>query len=301
VQPPCRPGHQCWNSPPRRRHEPAAINADRFLHFLVPGNVGLNFSAFDEMAPCYDVSFTHTAVGQALREMVWSRLKSTFRASERVLELGCGTGEDARWLARSGIEVVATDASEKMLEIASAKLGRERGGAPVAFRCMRMEDLAGLEDARLFDGAFSNFGAINCVANLPTLVAEVARRLAPGARLVWVVMGRHVPWEWIWYTVRGKPGKALRRYKRHGAQWRGMSITYPTPRELSAVLGTHFEVVRVSALGCALPPSYAAGWLEHAPGALAVLRRLEAAAHGCPALAGIADHYILEAQLRAAA
>ncbi len=244
----------------------------------------MNASAFNEMATSYDAAFTQTAVGQALRAIVWSRLGRTFQANERILELGCGTGEDALWLARKGIEVVATDASEKMIEFAREKLGQEKVGARVVFRCLPMEELARLEDERLFDGSFSNFGAINCVANLPMLIAEVARRLAPGARLVWVVMGRHVPWEWIWYTARGKPAKALRRYKRRGVQWRGMNITYPTPKEMIAMLDPYFEVVRVSALGCALPPTYAAGWLERSPGALAALRRLETLVQECPAI-----------------
>jgi hypothetical protein len=164
-----------------------------------------------------------------------------------------------------------------------------------------MEDLSKLAKEPLFDGSFSNFGAINCVANLPSLIAEVSRRLVPGARLVWVVMGRHVPWEWLWYLVRGEPVKAMRRYRRRGVEWRGIKIWYPSPKQMAAVLMPHFDVVRVSPLGCALPPTYASGWLDRSPGALAALKRLEILAHDCPALAGMADHYILEAQARPAA
>ena len=65
--------------------------------------------AFDELASTYDATFTDTIVGKALRETVWARLEQTFRSSRRVLELGCGTGEDAVRLASSGIRVVATD------------------------------------------------------------------------------------------------------------------------------------------------------------------------------------------------
>jgi hypothetical protein len=114
-------------------------------------------------------------------------------------------------------------------------------------------------------------------------------------------MGRHVPWEWIWFMARGKPSKAMRRYNRRGAEWRGMRIAYPTPKQMAAVLMPHFDVVRVSPLGWALPPTYAAGWLDRSPGALAALTRLETLAHDCPVLAGMADHYILEAQMRSAA
>ena len=260
----------------------------------------LQTSPFDEMAATYDESFTQTAVGTALRAMVWSRLATTFRSAQRILELGCGTGEDALWLARQGIEVVATDASSKMIDAAQRKLREARTTARVEFHCLPIEDLAAL-DAPAFDGVFSNFGAVNCVADLPLVIAQVAARLAPGARLIWVVMGRHVPWEWLWYMVRGKPAKAMRRYSRRGAEWRGIRVAYPSPKQMAALLLPYFEVTRVSPLGWALPPTYAARWLDKSPRALATLTRLEASAQRWPALAAVSDHYIVEAQVRSAA
>jgi SAM-dependent methyltransferase len=261
----------------------------------------LNASAFDEMAATYDASFTRTAVGEALRAMVWSRLTNTFRAAQRILELGCGTGEDALWLGRNGVEVVATDASAQMIDVARQKLCHEKNAGRVVFHHLAMEDLSKLAREPAFDGVFSNFGAINCVANLPALITEVAGRLAPGARLVWVVMGRHVPWEWLWYAFRGEPAKAIRRFSRRGAEWRGIKITYRTPAQMAALLKPYFEVVRVSPLGWALPPTYAAGWVHRSPRALAALTRLETIGQAWPVLAATADHYILEARVRPAA
>ena len=39
----------------------------------------------------------------------------------KVLEIGCGTGRDAVFLARNGFEIVATDASRRMLSLAAEK------------------------------------------------------------------------------------------------------------------------------------------------------------------------------------
>jgi SAM-dependent methyltransferase len=256
----------------------------------------VNASPFDELAGTYDASFTRTAVGNILRAIVWSRLKQNFRSPQRILELGCGTGEDALWLGRHGIEVVATDASAKMIDLARLKLGRTQNTARVSFQCLPMEDLAKLTDEPGFDGVYSNFGAINCVTDLPRVIREVASRLVPGGRLVWVIMGRHAPWEWLWYMARGKPAKAMRRYRREGAQWRGLNIAYPTPRQMGALLAPYFDVVRVSPLGWALPPTYAARWVERSPRTLAALTWLETAAQHWPALAAVADHYIMEAK-----
>lgn len=251
-------------------------------------------TAFDSLARRYDSDFTDTAVGRVLREIVWSRVADSFGASRHVLELGCGTGEDALALARMGMKVTATDASAEMIAVAQEKIQRT-GIEPVELHRVPMEGIAASLGGRSFDGVFSNFGAINCVSDLPSLAASLAGLLSPGAPLLWVIMGRRVPWEWMWYLLRGDTHKAWRRFQKNGVEWRGLRISYPTPAAVIAAIEPYFEVKRVSPLGCVLPPSYAAAWLNRAPRVLSVLTRLEWLAQRSTALAGWSDHYILEA------
>jgi SAM-dependent methyltransferase len=257
-------------------------------------------TAFDSMACDYDAAFTNTAVGRVLREIVWSHLDDAFVASQHVLELGCGTGEDALHLARSGIRVTATDSSSEMIAVAEAKMRRRIGAEPVAlpveFHCVPMEGVAATLSARPFEGAFSNFGAINCVGDLSALARELAGMLRPGATLIWVVMGRRAPWEWAWYLPRGEVRRALRRFRRNGVEWRGQKVSYPSPRQAVAALEPWFAVKRIAPLGCVLPPSYAAGWLNRSPRMLHLLSRLERLAQRSPALAAWSDHYIVAAE-----
>jgi SAM-dependent methyltransferase len=49
------------------------------------------------------------------------------------LELGCGRGDDAVWLARRGWQVTAVDLSHRALEYASANA--ERAGVHITFEC----------------------------------------------------------------------------------------------------------------------------------------------------------------------
>lgn len=251
--------------------------------------------AFDELASSYDATFTDTVVGKALRETVWARVEQSFRGSHRVLELGCGTGEDAVRLAGSGIRVVATDASPRMIQVARQKASHSHCAERIEFHCLAMEDLGASLHGQTFDGVLSDFGAINCVRNLPALVADVAARLAPGAPLLWVIMGRLVPWEWAWYLPRANWRKAWRRLHRGGVEWRGLTISYPTPAEMTAHLRPYFAIHRMSALGFALPPSYATKWLNRWPRILKLLNRLETLAQRSSALASWSDHYIVEA------
>ncbi len=260
----------------------------------------MNAAAFDALAADYDAAFTETPLGSALRSLVWSRLDVVFRDARRILDLGCGTGEDALHLAARGKEVLALDASSAMLSRAREKARARGWEARLQFQCLPMQDLKDAATGLAFDGALSNFGALNCVEDLPALAAALAGRLRPGARLLWVPMGRYVPWEWSWYLLHGQPAKAWRRLRRERLPWRGLTLAYPTPREISAVLAPHFHIERVRPLGFALPPSYAGGWLSRNPRLFAVLHRLERAGQRWPLLASCSDHYIVEATRRAA-
>ena len=255
----------------------------------------LRAAPFDELAAEYDDAFTATALGQAVRAIAWKRFHTAFAARERLLEIGCGTGEDAVHLAQRGHRVLATDASPQMLRVAALKAERAGCADRVQFVCMPMDSLgAGLAGEK-FDGIYSNFGAINCTQRIDRLAAELAPLVPPGAPLALVAMGRYVPWEWAWYLARGAGRQAFRRLNRDGVEWRGIHVSYPSPRMLADALRPHFVAQRASALGFALPPSYAAGWLDHSPRMLAALTRVEHAVHRWTALAAFADHYYLQA------
>lgn len=251
-------------------------------------------AAFDALAGDYDADFTASALGRTLRAMVWERYAAAFPRPQSLLELGCGTGEDAIWLAKCGHRVLATDASEQMIRVAMQKAAQAGVADRLRFVCLPMERLDELI-GETFDGVYSNFGAVNCVPR-DDLARLLASRLRPGAALVWVVMGRYVPWEMGWYCAHGDPRRAFRRLSRDGTSWRGLRITYPTPAELARELQPHFMPRRHRALGFALPPSYASGWLDRSPRTLTWFTRAERLAQRVSPLAALADHYIFEAE-----
>ncbi|MGI9234261.1 MAG: class I SAM-dependent methyltransferase [Woeseiaceae bacterium] len=253
-------------------------------------------SPFDEDAAIYDAAFSQTALGKCLRTMVWQRLDVAFRGCRRILEIGCGTGEDAIHLARRGQNVLATDASAAMLQVAKEKAQRAGCAQRIEFRRVPMERLGSELSEESFDGVFSNFGAVNCASRLDEVIAEIAPLLRADAPLIWVVMGRHVPWEWAWFLARGEWHKAFRRQRNGGVTWRDLHILYPTPNELARSLSLHFTPVRRSALGFVLPPTYASRWLENSPRLFAALTHIERVAQHWQPLAALADHYIMEAR-----
>ena len=79
---------------------------------------------FDHHAINYDAYFSNSLIGKAQRERVHYFLNKQLEKKKknlRVLEINCGTGIDADWLAKKGHFVIASDISSKMIEIAKNK------------------------------------------------------------------------------------------------------------------------------------------------------------------------------------
>jgi SAM-dependent methyltransferase len=249
-------------------------------------------TAFDAIAADYDGSFTATSIGSSMRRAVWARCEARFTRGARVLEMNCGTGEDALWLAQRGVEVLATDISPAMLRVAEAKRDVRRGSGSVRFEPLAWEGLAALPE-RDFDGALSNFGGLNCVQDLDAAARALASKLRPGAVAVLCVMGPLVPWEWAWFLARGRFGTAFRRLSR-GTTWSGMTIRYPSISTTRRTFAPHFRMLRVSALGAFVPPPYTETWIGRHPRALAALERVERRCETWWPLPWLADHYVIE-------
>jgi SAM-dependent methyltransferase len=245
------------------------------------------------MAGDYDSLFTATVIGTLMRKAVWARCADRFQAGHKVLEMNCGTGEDALWLAHRGVQVLATDVSPAMLEVARNKLSGTPDGEQVRLQLLAWEDLAKL-NAGPFDGMLSNFGGLNCVGDLREAARALAAKLRPGAVAILCVMGPVVPWEWAWFFAQGRPAKGLRRLRRGGSEWSGIRVHYPSIARTREVFSPEFRMLRVSALGALLPPPYTEKRLGRFARVLAGLERVERRLETLWPLPWLSDHYLLE-------
>lgn len=247
-------------------------------------------SAFDTLAPTYDDDFTHTSIGQYLRGRVHGRLLKHFQSGDHVLEFGCGTGEDALFLAENGIRVTATDANEKMLAVAQEKT---RHTNLVEVRVLDMRAPLRVEEGLgMTSGVFSNFGALNCLDDWRPLAKFLADLLPSGGIAAFGVMAPYCLWEIGWHGAHLDFGVASRRLR--GSTFGDMTITYPTIRRLTRDFAAYFVRTHVMPLGLFLPPSDVFGVIEKRPRLLKTLTRLEDRFGNVSRLAPFADHYWIE-------
>ena len=171
-------------------------------------------AAFDSVAADYDGPRGNNELIQRMREEVWRLLDRTFHPGSHLLDLGCGTGLDAVRMARAGHRVTATDWSPCMVERTHERAAHEGMSDRVHSCAIGAHELERFAGTQRFDGAYSNFGALNCVPELERMATECARLLRPGARLVFSVIGRICPWEMVHYLRRGQWARVRVRFAR---------------------------------------------------------------------------------------
>jgi ubiquinone/menaquinone biosynthesis C-methylase UbiE len=253
-------------------------------------------AAFDAVAESYDLLFTETVVGRAQRKQVWARLLAAFPPGSRILELNCGTGEDARFLSRRGRSVVACDASAAMLEVARNH-GEGGSYSKVQYLHVANEDLSALAGAAPFQGAFSNFSGLNCVSDLAQVARDLARLVMAGGRVLLCLWGRLCVFEVLWYLVHGEPRKAARRFSGKATARLGgktIPVFYPTAGEVRRSFSPWFRLRSQRAIGVFVPPSYVEQSIRNCPKLLERLEWLDSLCTVWPIVRNAGDHMLLE-------
>lgn len=256
---------------------------------------------FDAVAAQYDETFTSSRIGRAQRRSVWEELAKTFRSGDRALEIGCGTGIDACFLAERGVRVVACDSSSQMIAVATRRIQQSGIQELVQPLVLRAQDICGLPSEEVFDGAFSSFGALNCIEDLGRFAHDLAGRVKPGGTALLCWMGPCCLWEVIWYLAQGSREKAFRRLTREGvaakiANGVFVRVHYPSVTLLARTFAPAFRLKSIKGVGVAVPPSYLESWAQRHPRLLQLCERTDSLLGRCPGVRVLADHVLVRLQ-----
>ncbi len=126
--------------------------------------------AFNQAATTYDELATDNPIMAWMRRESLAVLAATLPEEGLILEIGCGTGEEALALARQGYRVVATDISPAMIEVSRTK----DVGARVSWHVLpagKLGELLRPFGKAAFGGAYASFGAMNCEPQVDQVAA----------------------------------------------------------------------------------------------------------------------------------
>lgn len=266
--------------------------------------MSLTAEAFNNAAKGYDHDFTFSSVGIEQRKRVLHYYKKYLPPSpSAILELNCGTGEDAMFLASKGYSITSTDVSEKMIEIAE----RKKAGSEIVspdFKVLDMVEISTIIGENNYQSVVSNFGGVNCID--PNEINDMSKNLATGLskgnKVILVVMGTGCLWDKLYYFFK-------KGYKVAKSRRRNSPIEVPVenqlvktwfykPSELVNLFKSDFDKIHLHPIGLFIPPSYLNNWFKNKKFILSVLVLLEKFFSYAGFMANRADHYILVLQRR---
>lgn len=279
-----------WAVTPGKRGIVPSMHVGKMDAEMVSDEVRLQNTrrAFDRVAATYDGPLGNNDLIQHMRVQMWQALTATFPPGARLLDLGCGTGIDAAYLAERGYLVLATDWSPVMVERARARIVEQGLEKRAATRVLGIQDLHQL-DGEQFDGIYSDLGPLNCAPHLRRTARACAAVLRPGGHIVTSVIGRICPWEVVYYIAHANWRRAFLR-------WSSMSVPVPlsgetvwtryfTPHQFYGAFADDFTLTFYRGLRIFSPPPYMPGvyrrlrpigalgdWLDNRTGALPIIR-----------------------------
>jgi len=216
---------------------------------------------FDHHAINYDAYFSNSLIGKAQRERVHYFLNKQLEKKKknlRVLEINCGTGIDADWLAKKGHFVIASDISSKMIEIAKNKYDHSN----LIFKQLDLQTIHSEIFKEKFDLLFSNFGGLNCLSkqDLKEFLNNSKSILKPQGMLALVIMPKYCIWEQLYFFLKGDFKNMKRRNTNKALVTNVDGIQIPTwyynYQELVNLLSEQYKIVSLNPIGIAIPPSY---------------------------------------------
>ncbi len=251
-------------------------------------------AGFDVEAINYDVNFTYTLIGKAQRAIVHHHLKKHLENPLHILEVNCGTGEDAIWLAKQKHVITATDISENMIAQAKSKT-KLNNLIFLQLDCLKIQEKFNPDS---FDFLFSNFGGLNCLTKkeLNYFFENTASILQPKSKLALVIMPKNTLWEQLYFVLKGKFSEAFRRKKEKAiAPVSGESVStyYYNPKDIVNLSKNNFKYIESKPIGFFIPPSYLESFVKKHQFLFKVLVMLDKWIKKLSFLSKYADHYLI--------
>jgi ubiquinone/menaquinone biosynthesis C-methylase UbiE len=224
--------------------------------------------AFSKQSGVFDQLYGKDGVIRYKRERVRKHMLDRLKPGSKLLELNCGTGEDALFFAQKGFTVHATDISEAMLSVLDEKSGFLKGLHLTTEQCS-FTQLTQLKNHGPFDAVYSNFGGLNCTGELDKVLVSLTPLVKPGGLITMVIISPFCFWETL-LVFKGRFSTAFRRFfSSNGRKARVEGVFfncwYYSPSFIRKHINKEFEQVGLEGLCTIVPPSYIEGFSDKYP------------------------------------
>jgi ubiquinone/menaquinone biosynthesis C-methylase UbiE len=257
-------------------------------------------TAFTQQSSRFDRLYSEDTIIQYKRKRVRDHLSKYIFPDQNILEINCGTGEDAIWLAQQSCKVHATDIAAGMLEILDQKLKSDGLENLISHEICSFTTLENLQQKGPFDLIFSNFAGLNCTGELNKVLASFKALLKAKGIVTLVILPKFCLWEFL-LIFRGKVRTATRRFfSRNGASAKvektNFKCWYYNPSYVMKYVKNDFDLLSIEGLCTIVPPSYIEHFAEKSPKLFSMLCKKENALKNKWPWKYIGDYYIISLQ-----
>ncbi len=253
--------------------------------------------AFNSHAQLYDENERNNEILQYMRRRVWQSYLENFKSGDHILEINCGTGTDAVFLAQHGIRVLATDLSATMVGLAHEKISKFELTELVDTRILGFHELSSLGN-RNFNGIVSNLGGLNCIDDLARFAQHVGNLLTPKGKLIGAVMSKYCLLEIVAFLRRGNLQSAFRRFSPKGIRAKvadqEVKVFYYSPRGFLEHFTHYFTLQKIYGLCLLTPPPYAQGFYHRHKGMVNFAMKMETSVCERFPFYAFGDHFVVE-------
>jgi ubiquinone/menaquinone biosynthesis C-methylase UbiE len=237
--------------------------------------------AFDSASEEYDYTISRNYINSWIRKRSINELYRIANASDVLLEIGCGTGSEAIQISKQVKGIVATDISEKMLDLLERKVKAKRLDRKILVATARASEVSTVKDI-LPEGkvrvAYSFNGALNCEPDIQKVPSELSKIVQEDGYFLCSIRNTLCLPEALSHSLVLQFDKmATRKDQPTMVSVGGMDIPsyYYPPSRFVKIFRPHFQVRKMIGLPAFLPPAYLSDYYLRTGKARLLLEKLE--------------------------
>jgi ubiquinone/menaquinone biosynthesis C-methylase UbiE len=242
--------------------------------------------AFDSASEEYDYTISHNYINSWIRKRSINELHRITMTADVLLEIGCGTGSEAIQISKQVRRIVATDISEKMLDLLKRKVKAKRLDHKVLAVRVKASEISTIKDL-LPEGSvrvvYSFNGALNCEPDIHKVPGELSKIMQEDGYFLCSIRNTLCLPEALSHSLILQFDKmAARKDQPTMVSVGGMDIPafYYSPSRFATIFRPHFRVRKMIGLPAFLPPAYLSDYYLRTGKARLILEKLESVLGG---------------------